>query len=261
MKVVVSVLTALLVVTLGVGVAFYLITHKPLAADHARMKAALPAYEMANAELKRIQWERRKETAWLHPAIDVLSAGLGKEIKSGAAEVFVAGNKVIVNISEQALFVRGAYTFAKESPTLRLNLAALLKSDTLKGKNMYVGNVTRAVPARGKGRRRVPAKSARTLAAERSAALVKDLEKNGVDRDRLIAAAYSGKQRVIGFKIKEQKTVIIIESPPMVAIQQEDTPQTAAQPAIDSRISMTAPATPSASLTQPEPVPINPAQP
>lgn len=243
MKIVAAVLTSVLVAALGVGAVFYLKAHKPLAEDHARMKAALPAYEQANAELKKLQGEQLKETAWLGPAVGLLNTGLAKEIASGSAEVFVAGNKVIVNISEQELFLPGAYTFAKESPILRLTLAALLKSDALKGKDIYIGNTTRAVPARGKGRKRVPAKDARTLGGERSAALVKNLEKNGVDRDAIIAAAFSEKQRVIGFKIKEQKSVIIIEDPPsgpVVVTTQVVLPQTAVQP---------------------HPVPIPPAQP
>ena len=234
MKIVTSVLIVILVVTLGAGAMFYLRTYKPLAEDYARMKTGLPAYEKAKAELRKLKEKESKETGWLKPGIDALSAGLSKEIESGAVEVLSAGNKVIVNISEQVLYLPGSYTFAKESPQLRSNLAALLKSDTLKGKDIYIGNTTQAVPSQGKGKRRIPAKDTRTLAAERSTALIKNFEKNGVNQDALIAAAYSAKQPVIGFKIKDHKTVIIIENPPtipMVATKQEAGSQTQAKPA------------------------------
>lgn len=264
MKIVASILTALLVVILGASTVFYLKAHKPIAEDHARMKAALPAYEEANAELKKLQARHNKETAWMGPAIDVLNTGLVNEIGSGMAEILVTGSKVIVNISDQELYLQGTYTFAKKSPILRLNIAALLKSDQLKGKDIYIGNMTQAVPARGKGRKRVPAKDARTLAAERSAALVKDLEKNDVDKDRLIAAAFSGKQRLTGLKIKEQKTVIIIENPPAVAMdatQRNAVAQIHAELMPDPKITVTAPTIIPASQAGPKPIPIRPAQP
>ena len=123
-----------------------------------------------------------------------------------------------------------------------------------------------AVPAQGKGRKKVPAKDARTLAAERSAALIKDFEKNGVDRDALIAAAYPAKQPAVGFKIRELKTVIIIETPPalpMAAAKQEAAPQAPSKPAqaTTTSVTLTAPAPPPISRAQPKPVPIQPAQP
>jgi hypothetical protein len=264
LKIAASVLTALLVVTLGAGAVFYLKAFKPLTEDFARMKAGLPAYEKASAELKQLKEKESQETAWLNPAIDALSTGLGNEIKAGNAEVLAAGNKIIVNISEQKLYLPGSYTFAKDSPQLRSELAVLLKSNTLKSKSIYIGNTTQAVPAQGKGRKKIPAKDARTLAAERSAALIKDFEKNGVNQDALISAAFTSKQPVIGFKIKDHKTVIIIENPPLVstvATKQGNAPQTPAKPAPDSKITMTTPITPSASPVQPKPIPIQPAQP
>ncbi len=264
LKIVTSVVIALLVVTLGAGAVFTIKTYKPLAENYARMKAGLPAYEKANAELKKLKEKEGKETAWLTPEVDALSTGLRNEIKSGNAEVLAAGNKVIVNISEQVLYLPGSHTFAKESPQLRLNLAALLKSDTLKGKDMYIGNTTQTVPAQGKGRKKVPAKDARTLAAERSAALIKDLEKNGVNQNALIAVAYSEKQAVIGFRIKDHKTVIIIENPPMVpmiATKQEAAPQAPVKPAPVTKSTLTTPPAPPASQARPKPIPIQPAQP
>ena len=264
MKIVTSVLIAILVVTLGAGSIFYLKTYKPLAEDYARMKAGLPAYEKANAELIKLKEKESRETRWLKPAAEVLSIGLGKEITSGHVEVLTADNKVIVNISEQLLYLPGSYTFAKESPQLRLELAALLKSDPLKGKDLFIGNTTQAVPAQGKGRKKIPAKDARTLAAQRSAALIKDFEKNGVSQDTLIAAAYSAKQPAIGFRIKDHKTVIIIENPPtvpVVAAKLETVPQAPVKSAPDTKSTSTAPLAPPASHARPKPVPIQPAQP
>jgi hypothetical protein len=265
MKITTSVVTALLVVTLGAGAVFYTKTYKPLTEDYARMKAGLPAYEKANGELIKLKEKANQETQWLKPAVEALSAGLGKELKSGKAEVIVAAdNKVIVNISEQLLYLTDSYTFAKESPQLRSDLAALLKSASLKGKIMYIGNSTAAVPARGKGRKKIPAKDARTLAAERSSALIRDFEKNGVSQDALIAAAYAAKQPELGFRIKDHKTVIIIENPPMVpmvATKQEAAPPAPVKPAPDAKNTLIAPPVPPASQAQPTPVPIQPAQP
>jgi hypothetical protein len=264
MKIVTFVLITILVVILGAGSVFYFKTYKPLTKDYARMKAGLPAYEKASVDLKKLIEKESKETSWLKPGVDALSAGLSKEIESGKAEILFAGQKIIVNISEQVLYLPGSYTFAKESPQLRSNLAALLKSDTLKGKDIYIGNTTQAVPSHGKGKRRIPAKDARTLAAERSTALIKDLEKNGVNQDALIAAAYSAKKPEIGFKIQDHKTVIIIENPPsvpMVASKQDVAPQTQAKPAPSTKSTVTIPVAPLASQARPKPTPIQPARP
>lgn len=253
MKIVTYVVIVLLVLGLGAAAAFYVTSYKPMAEDYARMKAGLPELDKARAELKKIKEQEQKETAWLNPAIDVLSSTLSDEIKTGKAEVLTSGNRVIVNIAEDALYLPGSYTFSKESPSLRAKLVALLKKKELTGKNVYLGNTTEAVPARGKGRKKVPAKDARTLAAERSAALIRDFEKNGVDQDSLIAAAYSSKQPAIGFKIKTHKTTIIIENPltaPLVASKQVTAPS--------MKASATAPAAPQ---TQPKAIPIQPAQP
>jgi hypothetical protein len=265
MKIVASLLTALLVVMLGVGAVFYLKTYKPLADDYARMKSDLPAYEKDRAELKLLQGKERKETAWLSPAVDALSTGLVNEIKSGKAEVLVANNKIIVNISEQELFLPDSYTFAQESPQLRSNLIDLLKRPVLKGKDIYVGNSTHAVPAQGRGRKKVPAKDARTLAAERSAALIRDFEKNGINQDVLIAAAYSPKQPAAGFTIRDRKTVISIEDPPAAAplgaTKPESARQAPAKPVPDTRSTVSVSEPRPSSQTQQRPIPILPAQP
>lgn len=263
MKIVTFVVTALLIVTLGAGAVFYLKEHKPMAEDYARMKTALPGYEKANAELKKLQATESMETAWLKPAVEALSAGLANEITSRKAEVLVADNKVMVNIAEQELFLPNSYTFAKESPQLRLNLVALFRSDLLKGKDISIGNTTNAVPAQGRGRKKVPAKDARTLAAERSAVLIKDFEKNGVNPDTLIASAYSSKQHLMGFLIKDRKTVIIIENPPtapFVVTRPEAAHQSPEKPGPDTRGTLTVPAPRAASQTPPRPIPILPAQ-
>jgi len=264
MKIVTSVLVVLLIMTLTAGALFYLKAYKPLAEDYARMASGIPELDKAKIELKHIQEKESKEIAWLNPVIEALSAGLGNELKAGNAEVLAAGDKVVVNISEQALFLPGSYTFSKESPQLRTSLVDLLKNDTLKGKDIYIGNTTHAVPAQGRGRKKVPAKDARTLAAERSAALIKDFEKNGVNQDALIAAAYSPKQPAIGFLIKDRKTVIIIENTPTIHLgttKQEASRQSPAKPAPDTRSTVTVTVPRPESQTQPRPIPILPARP
>ncbi len=259
MKIVTYVLIALLVVTLGAGAFFYLTNYQPMAADYAPMKAGIPEFDKAKAELKKFkekESKENKETAWLTPALDALNSGLSNEIKNGKAEVLSAGNKVIVNIAEDALYMPGSYTFSKNSPPLLRILDSLLRDEKVKGKMITIGNTTQSVPAHGKGRRKVPAKDARTLAADRSAALVKYLEKSGVSQDALVAAAYSSKQPEIGFKLKDHKTVIIIENPlatPSVSIKQE-----AAKEAPAPKASTTGPAAPQ--QKQPKGIPIHPAQ-
>jgi hypothetical protein len=253
MKIATYVVIALLILGLGAAAAFYFISYKPMTDDYARMKAGLPELDKARAELKKIKDKESKEAAWMSPAVDALSSVLSDEIKAGKTEVFAAGRRVVVNIAEDALYLPGSYTFSKESPALRAKLVTLLRKNELKGKDIYIGNTTEAVPAQGRGRKKIPAKDARTLAAERSAVLIKDFEKSGVDQDSLIAAAYSSKQPEIGFKIKTRKTTIMIENPPaapLVTGKQEAAPSTAA--------STTAPAAPQ---TQPKAIPIQPAQP
>jgi hypothetical protein len=189
---------------------------------------------------------------------------LSDEIKAGKAEVLSAGNKVVVNISERALYMPGSYTFSQESPQLRAKLIGLLHNKEVKGKTIQIGNTTEAVPAQSVGRKKIPGKEARTLAAERSAALIKDLEKNGVDQDALVASAYSSKQPEIGFTIKGHKTVIIIETPPaapMVAAKPAPAPQAPSGSAPATKSTATVTAVPAAPQTQPKPIPVQPSQP
>lgn len=253
MKIVTYVVIALLILTLGAAAAFYFTSYKPMTEDYARMKAGLPELDKAKAELKKIKEQEKKETAWLIPAVDVLSSTLSDEIKAGKIEVLTSGNRVIINIAEDALYLPGSYTFSKESPALRAKLITLLRKTELNGKVMYIGNTTEAVPAQGRGRKKIPAKDARTLASERSAVLIRDFEKNGVDQDALIAAAFSSKEPEFGVKIKTRKTTIIIENP--LATQLVATKPDAAS---STKASMTVPA---ATQIQPKTIPIQPAQP
>jgi len=229
MKIFTYILIALLVVTLGAVSVFYFNTFKPMAADYARLKEGIPGLERAKTELKQFRDRESKEIAWMSPAVDSLSTGLSDEIKAGKVEVLTTGKRIIVNIAEDALFLPGSYTFGKDSPRLRLILIALLRKNELKGKEIYIGNTAEDVPVQGKGRKKTPAKDARTLASERSSALIKDFEKNGVNQDALIGAAYSSKQPEVGFKLKSRKTVIIIDNPPMVPMVARQ-PQSVQQP-------------------------------
>ena len=207
MKIVTYLLIALLVAAVGAAAFFYLYMFKPIEADYQRMTAGMPELERAKAKVKKYEEKDAKETAWIKPAVDALNSALSDEIKAGQAEVVVAGSRVLVNISEQALFVLNSYTFSNESPKLREKLVSLLKSNEVKGKVILIGNTTQAVQAQGKGRKKTPAKDARTLASDRSAALLKYLEKNGVDQDMLVAVAYSSKQPDSGIKLKDRKTM------------------------------------------------------
>jgi outer membrane protein OmpA-like peptidoglycan-associated protein len=252
MKIVTYVVITLLVVTLGAGAVFYLKIHQPMAEDYARIQNSLPELNKVRIDLakyKAKEDKELKETAWINPAVDALYTGLGNEIKAGTAEVFAAGDKVVINISEQALYMPGSYTFTRESTQLLSTLVTLLRSKEVKGRDIIVGNTTQAVPAQGKGKKKIPAKDARTLAEDRSAALVKHLEKNGVDPDALIAAAYSSKQPAIGYKLKGQKIVIIIEKPAMLppVVTKQDfipAPQTPAKPTPETKNTVTASGTP-----------------
>lgn len=260
MKIVTYLLTVLLIVILGAAAYFYLYTFKPMAAvtaEYERVKIRLPELEKAKAELKKLQERERQETAWINPVIDAINTVFADEIKSGKMEALTAGNAVVINITEQLLYMPGSYTFARESRPMLIKLSTLLSSSIAKGKELSIGNTTEGVSAQGRGRRRIPAKDARTLAADRSAELVKYLEKNGVNRDALIAAAYSAKQPEVGLRIKDRKTVIIIEppivAPPPAASQGKAPVQAPAKPAAETPEAMTQPAA--------QPKPIQPAQP
>jgi hypothetical protein len=217
MKIVTYILIGLLVVTLGGGAYFYLYMHKPMAGEYEKMKQGQPEFDKARKELSKFKTKEQQETGWIGPAVEALKKGLANEISTGKAEVVAAGSRVVVNIDEGVLYTPRSVTFAKSSPPSLASLAALLKE--FKDKEIVIGNMTQSAPAQGKSRKRVPAKDARTLAAGRSMELVKYLEKNGVVAETLVAAAYPSKLPERGFKIKEQKTVIIISAPASAAAE------------------------------------------
>ena len=227
MKIVTYLLGALLAAALGAAALFYFMTFQPMQVEYAKMKPAMPDLERATVELKRYKKKEAEETGWVAPVLAALNAGLSDELKAGTAEVASTGNGVIVNIAEQVLYTPGSVTFAKDSPQFRDKLAGLLAGQEMKGKQITIANTTDAVPAQGKGRKRTPPKEARSLAADRSVALAKNLEQHKIDQNALVAAAYSSKMPDTGFKIRERKTVIMIGNPPapapVPAVQQPKT--------------------------------------
>lgn len=243
----------LLLAGLGGAGYFYLYQYKPMAANYSRMKAGMPELDKARAEVKKI----RERESWIKPATDTLKAGLSDEMKAGKAEVVIADNgAVVINISEQVLYTPGSVTFAKESPQTLLKLATLLGGASLKDKDICIGNSTQPTAAQPGGKRKMPAKDPRELAAERSLALVKYLIKGKVAPESLVATAYSSKLPDRGFKIKENKTVIII-GPAPAAAPETSAPKSEAAPASQPKPAPTKkePAPPA----PPKPIPITPA--
>ncbi|HTG00387.1 MAG TPA: hypothetical protein VK654_07335 [Nitrospirota bacterium] len=259
MKIVAYIFIALFVVALGAAGFFYLKIYQPLEAENRTMKAGMPELDRAKAELRRIKDKESKESAWVKPAVDALSAGLSEEISAGKAEVMNAGHAVIVNITEDALYLPASYTFAKDSTPLRAKLVGLLLRSELLGKEIVIGNTTEGIQAQIRGRNKVPAKDARTLAAERSGVLIKDFEKNGVPSDMLVAAAYSAKQPEIGAKLKSHKTVFIISTP--LAAPQPAAPARPATAATATTAAAPAQSAATTSAPQPRAIPVRPAQP
>jgi hypothetical protein len=232
MKIITFTLIALLTITLGAGAFFFLNLYTPMAEDYARIKAGLPEFDKAKAELKKLKdkdAQHAKEVAWITPAADVLSNGLADEIKAGKAEVVSSGNALVINILENALYTPESKTFAKDTQT-RLKVTGLLKHDALKGRDIFVGNTTEAVVAHGKGRKKVPAKEALALASERSFEMVKALVRDGVPQESLAALAYPAKLPDRGFKIKNRKTMIVIGTYPSPAAPQTPTAPIPVQP-------------------------------
>ena len=191
MKIVAFILIGLLLVTLGGGAYFYRYLHEPMAVEYAKLQAGQPEFDKARKELNKLKDREKQETGWIDAAKQALKKGLDTEIAAGSAEVVAAGNRIIVNIAEGVLYTPLSITFARDSKPSLDNLAALLKE--LKDKEIVVGNMTKAAPAQGKGRKKVPARDARTLASGRSLELVKYLEKNGVPAEALVAASYPAK--------------------------------------------------------------------
>ncbi len=258
MKIVTYLLGALLAAALGAAALFYFTTFQPMLTDYTRMKAGMTELDKAKAELKRYKEKEARETGWVPSAVDALNSGLADEIKAGKAEVAAVGGGVVVNISEQLLYTPASVTFAKESPQLRLKLAALFGGKEIKGKALFIGNTTDAVPVQGKGKKKIPPKDARTLAADRSLALAKFLEQNKVDQETLIAAAYAAKVPDAGFKIKDHKTIILIENQPAPSAAKQEAAQPKSAPAPKPAVPQAAPAAPQAA---PKAIPLKPAQP
>jgi hypothetical protein len=211
MKIVSYILIILLLVALGGGAYFYLYVHEPMAVEYAKLRAGQPEFDKARKEITALKERERLETGWTDSVKQALKKGLANEITAGKAEVAAVGNRVIVNIAEGVLYTPLSVTFARDSRPALDNLAALLKE--FKDKEIFVGNMTKPAPAQGKGRKKVPARDARTLASGRSLELVKYLEKNGVPAEALVAASYPAKVPERGFKIKEQKTIVVITAP------------------------------------------------
>lgn len=247
MKIVTYILTALLLASLGGGGFLYLKMYQPMKVEHERMTAGMPELDRAKTELRKY----KDKEAWIKPALDALSAGLSEEIKAGKAEVVVSNCAVVANISEQVLYTPGSVTFAKDSPPTLEKIASLLKGlKDIKDKEILIGNATQSAPPQGRGRRKTPGKEARELAGQRSLALIKYLEKNGVPQESLVASAYPQKPQDRGFKLKDHKTVITILGHSAAAVQtpQARTEAPAAQPVAQPQ-------------AQQKPIPILPAQP
>ena len=228
MKILTYILAVLLVATLGAGAYFYSIKYQPMDMEYAKLKAGLPEFDKARKELKKIQDRDRQETSWIEPVVAAARKTLANELSAGTAEVVVAGRRVVINIAEEVLYTPLSVTFGRNSLPNLAALAAFLKD--LKDKEIVVGNMTLPAPAQGKGRKRIPAKDARTLATARSLELVKYLEKNGVPAEALVTASYAAKLPDRGFRIKDQKTVIIITTT-ATAGQETASPKQEARPA------------------------------
>jgi hypothetical protein len=163
-----------------------------------------------------------------------------------------------VNIAENTLYTPHSVTFAQDSPPFRAKLAGLLGNKSLTGKEIIIANSTDAVPAQGKGKKKIPPRDAFSLAADRSLALVKFLSQSNVPQDALVAAAYGSKMHDAGFKIRDHKTMIVIQNPP-APVQQNPTPMpaAAAKPA-EKTEKATSAGTPTAPLKA---IPLKPDQP
>src|SRR3990172_12094284 len=189
MKIVTTILAVLLIAVLGAGAYFYMYIHTTVKIEFAKMNQGMPEFEKAKAEMKKFRDREARESGWIPATVETLQSALKDEIAAGKAEVTAAGSAVVVNIAEQALYTPGSRTFSTDTTT-RTKLPSLLKAKGLEDKEIIIGNTTSSVAAQGKGRRKTPAKEGRALAGERSAELVKYLEKNGVSAGSLVAASW-----------------------------------------------------------------------
>ena len=261
MKIATYLLGAMLAAALGAAALFYFQTFQPMQAEYAKMKPAMPELDKAKAELRKYKAKETQETGWIAPVVNDMSKQLEAEINAGKAEVTATGGGIVVNISEEILYTPRSVTFHKDSKPLLQKLATILSNKDLNGKEIVVANLTEAAPAQGKGRKKIPPKDARTLAADRSLALTKWLEQNKVDQQGLIAAGYGAKLPDTGFKIKDHKTMIVISNPPTpaaapVAAQPKPVPASAQAPAPQAGEKPVAPPAAGAPQPQPKPQPI-----
>jgi len=211
MKVVTYIVVGLLIAVLAGGAYAYMFLYKPMALEYEKLRAGQPEFDKARKELAKCREREKTESSWTGPVAEILRKGFNKEITEGKAEVAVSGNRIVLNVAETVFYTPHSVTFAKDSQPSLAMLALLLKD--IRDKDISVGVATLPAPAQGKGRKRVPAKDARTLAAGRTLELVKYLVKNGVADDALIAAAYPSRMPDRGFKLKGEKVVIIISAP------------------------------------------------
>ncbi len=244
MKLVTYVLGALLAAVLGAAAFYYFTTALPMTAENQKLNAGMPEFEKAKADLKKCRETEQKKTAWVAPVVETANRELTVEMNAGTAEVQSADTRVIVNISEQMLYLPGSITFSKDSVPMLQKIGNLLRNPVLKDREIIIGNMTLPVEARGKGKKRTPAKDARVLASERSTALVKYLvEKGGINQETLVTAAYPAALPDRGFKIRDQKTIIIIQTPATIDLADRK-PAAAQQPKPASAPTGTAAPTP-----------------
>ena len=254
MKIVTYILGALLAAVLGAAAFYYFTTAVPMTAENQKLKAGMPEFEKAKADLKKCKEAEQKATAWVMPVLETAKREFDVEMKAGKAEVQVADTRVIVNISEQMLYLPGSVTFSADSVPMLQKIGNLLRNPALKDREIIIGNMTLPVAAHGKGKKKIPAKDARTLASERSAALVKYLvEKGSINQESLVAAAYPAALPDRGFKITDQKTIITIQAPATIEMAGQK-PAAVQQPKPAS--APTGTATPA-----PKPLPTKPAAP
>jgi hypothetical protein len=227
MKIVTYVLGALLAAAVAAAALFYFITFQPMATDYGRMKAGMPELDRAKAELKKYKEKEAreaKEAAWISPIVDDLTKGLTEEIQAGNVEVAATNNGIVVNIAETILYTPHSVTFAQDSPPFRAKLAGLLGNKNLNGKEIIIINSTDAVAAQGKGKKKIPPRDAFSIATDRSLALVKFLSQSNIHQDALVAAGCGTRMHDGGFKIKDHKTMIVIQNPQSPAAQKPAAP-------------------------------------
>lgn len=259
MKIVTYLLGALLAAAIGAAALFYFMTFQPMYLEYERMKTGMPGLEKAQGELRKYKAKETQENqqlAWAVPVMEELSKNLAAEITAGKAEIAQTKTGIIVNIAEDVLYTPRSVTFAgKDAAPVLQRIAAALAHNELKGKEIIIGNSTDAVPAQGKGKKKILPKEARTLSAERSLALARYLEQNKVDKDALVAAGYPAKLPDNGLKIKDHKTIITIQNPAAAAGQPKPAPAPA-KPEGKTEA-------PSAPDAQPAPktIPLKPAEP